>query len=57
MEQGSLQLRGRKVVIDGNHVHPHGAVNEASGGVDGTEGGLGCAHGVRGHDSQEAVHG
>ena len=23
---------GRKVVIDGNHVHPHGAVNKASGG-------------------------
>ena len=35
----SLQLTSRKVVIDGNHVSPHGAVDEASGGVDGTEAG------------------
>ena len=53
----SPRLTGRKTNIDGNHVHPHGAVNEASGGVDGTEAGLGFAHGVRGHYSQKAVHG
>ena len=53
----SLRLTGRKVVIDGNHVHPHGAMNEANGGVDGTESRLGFAHGVRGHDSEKAVHG
>ena len=53
----SPRLTGRTVVIDGNHVHPHGAVNQASGGVDGTEARLGFAHGVRGHDSQKAVHG
>ena len=53
----SLRLTGRKVVIDDNHVHPVGAVNEGSGGVDGTEAGLGFAHGVRGHDCQKAVHG
>ena len=53
----SLRLTGRKVVIDGNHVHPHGVVDEASGGVDGTEAGLGFAHGVCGHDTQKAVHG
>ena len=47
----SLRLTGKKIVIDGNHVHPHGAVNEASGGVDGTEAKVGLAHGVRGHDS------
>ena len=28
----SLRLSGRKVVIDGDHVHPHGAVKEGSGG-------------------------
>ena len=33
----SLRLTGRKKVIGGNHVHHHGAVNEATGGVDGTE--------------------
>ena len=27
----SLRLTGRKVVIDGNHVHPLGAVNEVAG--------------------------
>ena len=52
----SLRLTGRKIVIDGNHVHPHGAVNEASGGVDGTKARLGLAHGVRGDDSQKALH-
>ena len=52
----SLRLTGRKIYIDGNHVHPHGAVNEASGGVDGTKARLGLAHGVRGHDSQKALH-
>ena len=47
----SLRLTGRKIVIDGNHVHHHGAMNEASGGVDGTKARLGLAHGERGHDS------
>ena len=53
----TLRLTGRKFLIYGNHVHLHWAVNEASGGVDGTEAGLGFAHGVRGHDSQKAAHG
>ena len=52
----SLRLTGRKIVIDGNHVHPHGAVNEACGGADGTKARLGLARGVRGHDSQKALH-
>ena len=52
----SVRLTGRKIVIDGNHVHPHGAVNEATGGVDGTKARLRLAHGVRGHDSQKALH-
>ena len=42
----SLRLTGRKMVTDGNHVYPHGAVNEASGGVDCTKARLGLAHGV-----------
>ena len=53
----SLRLTGWKAVIDGNHVHPLGAVNKVNGGVDGTEAGLGFAHGVRGHDCQKAIHG
>ena len=53
----NLRLTGKKVVIDGNHVHPLGAVNEVSGGVDGTEARLGFAHGVHGHDCQKAVQG
>ena len=53
----SLRRINRKVVIDGNHVHPLGAVNEVSGGVDGTEARLGFADGVQGHDCQKAVHG
>ena len=53
----TLRLTGRKVVIYGNHVHPLGAVNEATGGVDGTEAELGFTHGVRGHDCPKAVHG
>ena len=54
----SLRLTGRKIVIDGNHVHPHGAVNEASGGVDGTKARLGLAHGVRGpsHPTVPPLH-
>ena len=39
----SPRLTGGKVVTDGNDVHPHGALNKASGGVDGTEAGLGFA--------------
>ena len=53
----SLRLTGRKEVIDGNHVDPLGAVNEVSGGIDGTQAGLGFAQGVRRHECQKAIHG